>query len=368
MYRPQGILVTGGAGFIGSNFLHYLFGQPDFAGKIVNMDSLTYAGNLENLAEIDREYGGKRYFFEKTDICDKERVREIFSKHNIDTVIHFAAESHVDRAIAAPGEFVRTNINGTFNLLEAARNHWGDRQDVLFHFVSTDEVYGSLGDTGFFYEHTPYSPRSPYSAAKASAAHLVKAYFHTYKLPVTLSNCSNNYGPYQFPEKLIPLMIIRAMQGKSLPIYGDGKNVRDWLFVGDHCAAVHRVVSSGRRGEEYNVGGESERRNLDVVQGICDYLEQALPFMENEVACRNAPGKKSYRDLVNFVTDRPGHDKRYAVNCDKIKKELSWQPSISFEEGLEQTISWYIENSRWVENVQSGEYKKWLDKNYTNRT
>jgi dTDP-glucose 4,6-dehydratase len=262
MFIPHNILVTGGAGFIGSNFIHYLFKQPSFQGNIINADALTYAGNLENLAEIAGRFGDKRYFFEKADVRDMQRMTEIFTKYKIDAVFHFAAESHVDRSIHGPAEFIETNILGTFILLEIARKYWQNRQDVLFYYVSTDEVFGSLGETGYFYEHTPFAPRSPYSASKASACHLVKSYFHTYNLPVVISNCSNNYGPFQFPEKLIPLMTINAMTGKPLPIYGDGKNIRDWLFVGDHCAAVREIAANGKRGDDYNIGGEAEKTNI----------------------------------------------------------------------------------------------------------
>lgn len=369
MFLPGNILVTGGAGFIGSNFIHYLFKQTGFKGKVVNVDVLTYAGNLENLADIDRAYGNNRYFFETVDICDAGLMEEIFSRYHIDTVVHFAAESHVDRAILGPEEFIRTNIMGTFTLLEAAKKSWkpGVRGDVLFHYVSTDEVYGSLGQTGYFYEDTPYQPRSPYSASKAAAAHLVKAYFHTYGLPVTLSNCSNNYGPYQFPEKLIPLMITHALAGDSLPIYGDGLNIRDWLFVEDHCTAIWAIVQRGRRGEEYNVGGESEKTNLEVVFAICENLEELYPIEKNQAAKGSSLVIRNYKDLITFVKDRPGHDRRYAVDCGKIKGELGWRPSVLFKDGLRQTIGWYIDHPGWVEHVRSGEYQKWLERNYGDR-
>jgi dTDP-glucose 4,6-dehydratase len=276
--------------------------------------------------------------------------------------VHFAAESHVDRSICGPKDFIDTNINGTFNLLEAARQFRGDGNDVKFHHISTDEVYGSLGDTGYFYESTPYSPRSPYSASKAASDHLVLAYFHTYGLPVTVSNCSNNYGPYQFPEKLIPLTILNAIEGKPLPVYGDGRNVRDWLYVGDHCAAVWMILNKGRTGETYNIGGECERQNIEVVNGICEILEELYPVNDNR-----ALNKSSYKELITFVSDRPGHDRRYAINCDKLKNELGWRQAHDFDDALRQTVQWYLGNMEWVEQIRSGEYMKWIEKNYGSR-
>ncbi|MCI0470724.1 MAG: dTDP-glucose 4,6-dehydratase [Candidatus Aminicenantes bacterium] len=368
MFIPQNMMVTGGAGFIGSNFIHYIFKQPDFQGNIIDVDALSYAGNLENLAEIARQYGDKRYFFEKADVRDMQRMTQIFAKYKIDTVIHFAAETHVDRSIYGPAKFIETNILGTFILLETAREYWQNRQDVLFYYVSTDEVFGSLGETGYFYEHTPYAPRSPYSASKASACHLVKSYFHTYNLPVVISNCSNNYGPYQFPEKLIPLMTIDAMTGKPLPIYGDGKNIRDWLFVDDHCAAILEIAAKGKRGDDYNIGGDSEKTNIEVVTTICEILEELYPLKNNPAAASFPPGITAYRQLITFVKDRPGHDRRYAVDCGKIKKELGWRPRTGFLTGLRKTIRWYIDNPDWLMNIQSGEYQKWLEKNYASRS
>ncbi len=365
---PQVLLVTGGAGFIGSNFIRFLFGLDGFTGKVINVDKLTYAGNLENLQEVDETHGAGgtgRYVFLPIDICNYDQLEPLFEKYSVDTVVHFAAESHVDRSIHGPKDFILTNIMGTFNLLEIARKKWLDRKDVLFHHVSTDEVYGSLGETGHFFEDTPYDPRSPYSASKASSDHLVKAYFHTYGLPMTLSNCSNNYGPLQFPEKLIPLMILNAMSGKPLPVYGDGKNVRDWLYVEDHCSAIWKVILQGRLGETYNIGGESEEANINVVHSICDTLETLLPVKGNPAL--KGKDMASYRDLITYVKDRPGHDRRYAINCDKAKKELDWKPSLSFAEGLKHTIQWYLDNPTWITNIQSGEYKKWLDKNYQER-
>jgi len=332
------ILVTGGAGFIGSNFIRTLFEQTGFTGMVVNADKLTYAGDTENLRDIEDKYGKERYVFSKTDICNREDINKLFDEHHIDTVVHFAAESHVDRSITGPADFIQTNIVGTFNLLEAAREFWGPSGENLFHHISTDEVYGSLGETGYFTETTPYDPKSPYSASKASSDHLVRAYANTYSLPVTLSNCSNNYGPYQFPEKLIPFMIRQALEGKSLPVYGDGANIRDWLYVTDHCTAILRILNSGQTGKTYNIGGDSEMKNIDVVRGICSILDRIHPVQKN-------PGtncKKSYSELIKFVKDRPGHDRRYAIDAGRIKHELGWSPSVSFDQGLESTVRWYI--------------------------
>jgi dTDP-glucose 4,6-dehydratase len=361
------ILVTGGAGFIGSNFVRSVLGKQDFKGSIVNYDKLTYAGNLLNLADISDEFGGKRYFFERGDICDFEKVKALFDKYRINIVVHFAAESHVDRSIFGPGDFVRTNINGTFSLLEAARQLWAGRRDVRFHHISTDEVYGSLGETGSFFETTPYDPRSPYSASKAASDHLVRAYFHTYGLPVTVSNCSNNYGPYHFPEKLVPLVILNAVEGKPLPVYGDGKNIRDWLYVEDHCEAIWLILGKGKPGETYNIGGECEKRNIDVVNAICDMLEELHPISDNPAFRIPQSAIRNYKDLITFVNDRAGHDRRYAINCDKIKKELGWKQGHNFDAGLRQTVSWYLKNTDWVSSVKSGEYAKWIEKNYGGR-
>jgi dTDP-glucose 4,6-dehydratase len=361
--RSANILVTGGAGFIGSNFIRYVLEKTDFRGTLVNFDKLTYAGNLMNVDDIERKFGGKGYVFERGDIKDHEKVTEVMEKRRISAVVHFAAESHVDRSIFGPKDFVETNVNGTFSLLEAARRLWADRAPARFHHVSTDEVYGSLGDTGHFFETTPYDPRSPYSASKASSDHLVRAYFHTYGLPVTISNCSNNYGPFHFPEKLIPLAILNAVEGKPVPVYGDGKNVRDWLYVEDHCEAVWMILAGGKPGETYNVGGECEKKNIDVVHAICETLEELRPIKDNpQSEIRN------YKDLITFVADRPGHDLRYAINCDKIKRELGWKQRHGFEDGLRRTVSWYLKNSEWVNGVRSGEYAKWIDKNYSSRT
>jgi len=356
MRKLKNILITGGAGFIGSDFIRYLFNKTDFNGIIVNADKLTYAGNLENLIDVDKEFGRKRYFFEGVDICDYKKLKETIVKYNIDTIVHFAAESHVDRSIFGPRDFIETNITGTFNLLEIIREYWKNRQDVLFHHISTDEVYGSLKEKGYFYETTPYDPHSPYSASKASSDHLVRAYYHTYNLPVTLSNCSNNYGPYQFPEKLIPLIILNIIDEKQLPVYGDGKNVRDWLFVEDHASAVWLILNQGKTGETYTIGGENEWENIKLVNVLC---EKMAKYMEKEQAY--------YKRLITFVKDRPGHDRRYAINCNKIKNELKWKQSLSFEEGLDITIQWYLSNKKWIKNVQTGEYSKWIDKNYMRR-
>jgi dTDP-glucose 4,6-dehydratase len=347
------VLVTGGAGFIGTNFIRYLFERPEFCGRIINLDKLTYAGNPANLADLAAERG-ERYQLERVDVCDADALRSTFTRNEIDAVVHFAAESHVDRSILGPREFMETNVMGTFTLLEAARAAWKGRQDVLFHHVSTDEVFGSLGAEGLFVESTPYSPRSPYSASKAASDHLVRAYFHTYGFPATISNCSNNYGPYQFPEKLIPLMILNMLEGKSLPVYGNGMNVRDWLYVEDHASAIWTVMTQASAGETYNVGGESEQRNIDLVHRMCEIVaeETGLPA-------------SAYTQLIKFVVDRPGHDQRYAIDCSKLKSNLGWSQKYHFDEGLRRTVRWYLDHGEWVESVRSGEYGKWIQTNYT---
>ncbi len=350
----QNVMVTGGAGFIGSNFIRHVLKQKDFTGRIINVDKLTYAGNLKSLIDVDGEHGGRRYFFEKADICDADAMRGVFERYGVDTVVHFAAESHVDRSIYGPGEFITTNIVGTHVLLDAARAAWGDGAGKLFHHVSTDEVFGSLGASGHFYESTAYDPRSPYSASKASSDHLVRAYAHTYGLPVTVSNCSNNYGPYQFPEKLIPLMIMNITEEKTLPVYGKGENVRDWLFVDDHCSGIWQILKKGAASETYNIGGENEWKNIDIVHFLCESI----------ASVRSKPADY-YKKLITFVKDRPGHDFRYAINCDKIKRELGWKQSVSFEEGIRKTIGWYLENGAWIESVRTGEYRRWIEKNYS---
>jgi dTDP-glucose 4,6-dehydratase len=355
----KNILVTGGCGFIGSNFvrlaLKYL---PE--SRIINLDKLTYAGNLANLAGCDED---PRYRFVHGDICDSELLTKLFAEENIDTVVHFAAESHVDRSIEGPAEFIQTNILGTFTLLEAARKSWlsspqSPAPSPRFLHISTDEVYGSLGDTGLFTETTPYDPRSPYSASKASSDHLVSAYHHTYGLPTLMTNCSNNYGPYHFPEKLIPLIINNALNGKELPVYGDGKNVRDWLYVVDHCAAILTVLQTGRVGQTYNVGGNSEKQNIEVVQTVCDILdEKTAPLASGQPR----------RSLIKFVKDRAGHDRRYAIDSSKIRSELGWEPSVSFEQGIDQTIDWYLNNAEWMAGVLDGTYQKYYEKMYDGR-
>jgi dTDP-glucose 4,6-dehydratase len=347
----QTILVTGGCGFIGANFIHYLFGEAGFGGRVVNLDKLTYAANPGSLAEVAARHPD-RYAFVHADICDREAVRDALQRFEVDTICHFAAESHVDRSIAAPDAFIRTNVEGTFSLLEAARERGG--QFALFHHVSTDEVYGSLGAEGYFTEQTAYRPNSPYSASKAAADHLVRAYAHTYGLPVTVSNCSNNYGPFQFPEKLIPLMILNAAEGRPLPVYGQGRNVRDWLHVADHCRAVWRIMQDGRRGETYTVGGRCEMANIDTVSLICKILDELRPD----------PALRPRRRLITFVTDRPGHDLRYAIDCSKIERELGWAPKETFESGLRKTVHWYLENPEWVAGVRSGEYQQWIRQHY----
>lgn len=340
------ILVTGGAGFIGCNFIRTMLKKtPDFSGRIINLDALTYAGNLKSLEDIEKEFGNgnnHRYFFEHGDICDREKVETIFRKYDIDTVVHFAAESHVDRSILQPEAFLKTNVMGTFTLLDCAVSYWRNREDVLFHHISTDEVYGSLGENGFFTETTAYDPRSPYSASKASSDQLAMAYYHTYGLPVTLSNCSNNYGCYQFPEKFIPRMILNMLEGKNLPVYGDGKNIRDWLFVEDHNTAVWNIVSNGRVGEKYNIGGENEWENITLLNRLIEIVAEKSGLSADKL-----------RNSIVYVKDRPGHDRRYAIDCTKIKTELGWKRSVSFEEGLVKTVNWYIENADWVKSVRS---------------
>jgi dTDP-glucose 4,6-dehydratase len=349
------LLVTGGCGFIGSNFIRYLLRRNDFRGRIINADALTYAGNPENLGEMGESYPG-RYFFEEADIRDLSVIEDIFRRYKIDCVCHFAAESHVDRSIKRPACFVQTNIIGTFNLLEAAKTVVSrGGKFYLFHHVSTDEVYGSLGPEGYFTEETPYRPNSPYSASKASSDHLVRAYHQTYGLPITLSNCSNNYGPYQFPEKLIPLVILNGLQGKPLPVYGDGKNVRDWLYVNDHCEAIAEIMQNGRSGDTYNIGGHAEMQNIAIVETICDLLDEL------------SPSGYSRRSLITFVQDRPGHDRRYAMDSSKIERELGWSPKESFTSGIRKTVLWYLENRAWSERVISGEYRSWIQENYEQR-
>jgi len=347
----KNLLVTGGCGFIGSNFIRHLIKDNDFSGRIINVDKLTYAGNPENLADIAANFPS-RYIWLKNDICDAVKLENIFIDFDIDAVCHFAAESHVDRSIKTPGDFIQTNIIGTFNLLEAAKSRAGKFK--LFHHVSTDEVYGSLGPDGLFREDTPYRPNSPYSASKAASDHLVRAYFKTFELPTTISNCSNNYGPYQFPEKLIPLVVLNALEGKQLPVYGDGKNIRDWLYVEDHCEAIWTVMKNGVPGETYNVGGNAEMENIIIVQMICDILDDIKPLADGT----------SRRKLITFVKDRLGHDRRYAIDFSKIKKELNWSPRESFASGLRKTVNWYLKEPQWVESIKTGAYKNWIQEQY----
>jgi len=346
------IIVTGGAGFIGSNLLSLLV--PRYPGHLfINLDKLTYAANLYSLKDI-ADY--RNYIFEQGDIADAETIEGVFRKYKPDIIIHLAAESHVDRSIVDPSSFIRTNIIGTFNLLEACKAHWKKQGDYLFHHVSTDEVYGSLGEEGFFTEETRYDPSNPYSASKASSDHLVKAYHKTYGIPVKITNCSNNYGPRQFPEKLIPLMIMNALEDKPLPVYGRGNNVRDWLYVEDHCEALWRVIEQGRVGETYNIGGNNEKTNIEVVLLICKILSEETGRPLDQ-----------FEKLIAHVTDRPGHDLRYAIDASKIIRELGWRPRDTFESGLRKTVRWYLENSEWVEKIKTGEYRNWLIKNYADR-
>ena len=352
------VLVTGGAGFIGSNFV--LSWIAALGTHLVNLDLLTYAGNAANLAALD---AGSRYELVRGDICDAELVGSLLRTHRPRAVVHFAAESHVDRSIVSPGEFIRTNVQGTFVLLEEARKYCAglteeERTKFRFLHVSTDEVYGTLSpDDPAFSETTAYAPNSPYAASKAASDHLVRAYHHTFALPVLTTNCSNNYGPFQFPEKLIPLMILNALESKPLPVYGDEKNVRDWLFVEDHCAAIRTVLERGRVGETYNVGGNSERANIDVVNTICDLVDEMRP----------RAGGARRRELIRFVEDRPGHDRRYAIDASKITRELGWRPAEKFETGLRKTVRWYLDHSEWVDSVRTGAYREWITRNYAER-
>lgn len=373
--KLKNVLVTGGCGFIGCNFIHYLMGESsageqaftdsNFKGRIINVDCLTYAGNAESLQDIEQKYGAglsqgeRRYFFEKVDICNRAQIERIFKQYDIDTVIHFAAESHVDRSILGPEAFIKTNVMGTYTLLDVARQYWNvsldkTRDDVVFHHISTDEVYGSLGETGYFLETTPYDPRSPYSSSKAGSDHIAMAYFHTYGLPVTLSNCTNNYGPFQFPEKLLPLMISNIKDGKSLPVYGDGKNIRDWIYVEDHNRGVWQIVNKSPAGEKWNLGGENEWENIKLLNTVIDLTSQELGKDAEEI-----------KKTITYVKDRPGHDRRYAIDCTKAKKQLGWERKMTFEQGLLTTIKWYLKHSDWIANIQNGSYKDWISKNYS---
>jgi dTDP-glucose 4,6-dehydratase len=352
------ILVTGGAGFIGSNFV--LSWMANTTSSVVNLDLLTYAGNAENLSTLE---GDTRHLLVRGDICDGKLLGSLLREHQPKAIVHFSAESHVDRSIASPEAFIRTNVHGTFTLLEQAKTYWSglgeaDRGGFRFLHVSTDEVYGTLGpDDPAFSETTAYAPNSPYAASKAGSDHLVRAYHHTWGFPVLTTNCSNNYGPFQFPEKLIPLMILNALESKPLPVYGDGMNVRDWLFVEEHCSAIRAVLANGRIGETYNIGGNSERANIDVVKTICDLVDEMRP--------RAAGGTR--RDLITYVKDRPGHDRRYAIDASKLARELGWNPAAEFESGLRKTVRWYLDHSAWIESVRTGAYLEWINKNYTER-
>ena len=354
----KNVLVTGGAGFIGSNFVRYLL-EADPQVQIINLDALTYAGSLENLKDLPN---ADHHTFVQGDICNRDFVRDLLRQHQIDTIIHFAAETHVDRSILGPEPFIQTNVIGTFTLLEAARQYWQVENalpldQVRFHHVSTDEVYGTLApDDPAFSETTPYAPNSPYAASKASSDHLVRSYNHTYQRPGTISNCSNNYGPRQFPEKLIPLVILNALTGKHLPVYGDGQQIRDWLFVTDHCEAIHKIVVDGKPGETYNIGGNNQPANLTIIETICDLLDELQPLAE------------PHRSLIKFVTDRPGHDRRYAMNISKIERDLGWKPRHSLTDGLLATVQWILANPEWVSAIQKQrEYQTWLSKNYEKR-
>ena len=349
------LLVTGGAGFIGSNFIRYVFEQTGYDGRIINLDALTYAGNPASLDDIAQAVGD-RYVFVHGDIRDTALLANVFERYAVDAVCHFAAESHVDRSILAPDDFVQTNVVGTCNLLQAARAR-GDKL-TLFHHISTDEVFGSLGPDGFFSETTPYCPHSPYSASKAASDHFVRAFHDTYGLPVTLTNCSNNYGPYQFPEKLIPLMILNALEDKPLPVYGQGLNVRDWLYVEDHCSAIWTVMTQAAVGSTYCIGGRSELPNIEVVRRICVLVDRLAPPL---------PGGQARETLITHVPDRPGHDARYAIDCSRLEQDFGWKQTVDAAAGFEKTVRWYLEHSAWIETVRSGEYRSWLERNYAHR-
>jgi dTDP-glucose 4,6-dehydratase len=356
--RPlRNLLVTGGAGFIGSAFIRSAFARRGWDGRIVNLDAMTYAGNLDNL---EGHCDAARYTFVRGDILDGGLVEKLVDDHAIDAIVHFAAESHVDRSIHGPAAFVKTNVEGTFTLLEAARQYWSalpeaERAAFRFLHVSTDEVYGSLApDAPAFAETHPHAPNSPYSASKAASDHLVRAWHHTYGLPVLTTNCSNNYGPFHFPEKLIPLMIVNALAGKPLPVYGDGMQVRDWLYVKDHCSAIRRVLEAGKLGETYNVGGWNEKPNIEIVHTVCALLDELRPRADG----------RGYKEQITFVTDRPGHDRRYAIDARKLERELGWKPAETFDSGIRKTVEWYLDNAAWVRNVQSGAYRDWVKKQY----
>jgi dTDP-glucose 4,6-dehydratase len=362
MAEKQTILLTGGSGFIGTNMVRLLLGSGMY--RVVNLDALTYAANPVSLEDLE---GNPDYEFIRGNIIDRELVSSLFSKYHPAGVMHFAAESHVDRSIVSADDFVQTNVVGTYTMLEAARLTWNglpeeEKKAFRFLHVSTDEVFGSLGADGYFSEETPYAPNSPYSASKAASDHFVRAYYHTYGLPAIITNCSNNYGPYQFPEKLIPLMIMNALSGKSLPVYGDGSNVRDWIYVDDHCRAVRLAFEKGRPGEVYTIGAGNEQRNLNLIHQICNILDDVAP--PDEIPELRERGLKSYRELIRFVTDRPGHDRRYAIDSAKITRELGWQPEVGFEAGLRRTVEWYLSNPKWVDQAGGGSYGEWIERNY----
>ncbi len=362
MTGKKTVIVTGGCGFIGTNFVRLLVRSSEY--RVVNLDALTYAANALSLADLE---GHPDYVFVKGSITDRELVSSLFTKYQPVGVFHLAAESHVDRSIVNAEDFVMTNVVGTYTMLEAARAYWkglSDEQKQTFRFlhVSTDEVFGSLGEEGYFNEETPYAPNSPYSASKASSDHFVRAFHHTYGLPTVITNCSNNYGPYQFPEKMIPLMIMNALSGKPLPVYGDGMNVRDWLYVEDHCRAIKVAFERGRSGEVYTIGGNNEQKNINVVNQICDILDDVAP--PEEIPQLREQGLKSYKELIRFVTDRPGHDRRYAIDSARIRRELGWQAEVGFEAGLRQTIEWYLSNPKWVDQASGGLFGEWIQKNY----
>ncbi len=355
--RARGnILVTGGCGFIGTAFLHHLFSLEEYGGTVVNVDKLTYAGNPLNVEQLRRDHGGRRYHFYREDITNTPKIMEILEKHQIQTIVHFAAESHVDRSIVAPTSFIETNIMGTFSLLEAAKAVWANDPQGRFHHISTDEVFGSLGAQGVFTEKTPYDPKSPYSASKASSDHLVRAYAHTYGMNTTLSNCSNNYGPWQFPEKLLPLMILNMQHKKPLPVYGDGSNVRDWLYVMDHVKAIDLILTHAKRNTTWNIGGDCERSNLELLSTLIKVY-----------ASYTGEAEEPLRDLITFVRDRPGHDFRYAIDHSLLTTEHGWTPQVSLEKGLWETVRWYLENPDWIESIKTGAYKNWIEANYTGR-
>ena len=362
MADKKTVIVTGGNGFIGTNMVRLLIHSKAY--RVVNLDALTYAANSLSLADLE---GNKDYIFVRGSITDSELVTSLFEQYQPAGVFHLAAESHVDRSIVNPEDFIQTNVVGTYRLLEAARAYYGrlseeKKQDFRFVHISTDEVFGSLGEDGYFTEETPYAPNSPYAASKASSDHFVRAYHHTYRLPTIITNCSNNYGPYQFPEKMIPLMILNALSGKSLPVYGEGSNVRDWIYVGDHCKAVKLVFEKGRVGGEYAIGANNEQKNINLVNKICSILDEIAPSVE--VPQLRERGLTSYTELIQFVTDRPGHDHRYAIDSTRITRELGWQAEVGFEAGLRQTIEWYLSNPTWVDQASGGSYREWIEKNY----